>query len=324
MDQVFLLQQAQALARHRNFARAAASINLSQPSLTRGIASLEASLGVRLFERDRRGATPTAFGRVLLERAESLLRAHADLRRELQLLAGLERGSLSIGAGPYLAESLVAETVARMVSAHPQLTLECIAAPPNDVVAGVRAGNFDIGVAGGGDYHYEADFVVQDLTPLAVVFGCRPGHPLLRERRPTLARLLQFPLVTTRLRGSDALSALRARGLPADRRRRGESPDFSPNILVNSLGVARRIARGSDAIIPGFGATLAEDFEAGRLVRIEIAGRATETQQAVFHRRDRPLAPAAAAFIDTLRTVDAQMHKPRPKLARAAKSARRS
>lgn len=48
--------------------------------------------------------TPTPFGRVLLERGENLLSSEAELRREIRLLAGLEAGSLAIGAGPYASE----------------------------------------------------------------------------------------------------------------------------------------------------------------------------------------------------------------------------
>jgi len=49
--EIRLLRCALALAEHRNFARAAAALHLSQPSLTRSIQSLEAQAGAQIFER---------------------------------------------------------------------------------------------------------------------------------------------------------------------------------------------------------------------------------------------------------------------------------
>jgi hypothetical protein len=49
-------------------------MNISQPTLSRGIAALERALGVPLFDRTRKGALSTVFGRVLLERGEFMLR----------------------------------------------------------------------------------------------------------------------------------------------------------------------------------------------------------------------------------------------------------
>ena len=92
-----VLQHALALERHQNFARAAAALNLSQPSLSRSIAGLEQLLGVPLFDRGPKQVVPTVFGRILLERGAELLRGEGELRREIQLLAGLELGTKSPG-----------------------------------------------------------------------------------------------------------------------------------------------------------------------------------------------------------------------------------
>lgn len=307
MDQLYLLRQALALAQHRNFARAAESLGIAQPSLTRGIAALEHSLGVPLFERTRQGAVPTAFGRVLLERGEALLRSHADLRRELKLLADLEEGSLAIGAGPYAAETSVAEAVARTLRAHPRLRIECTIADPDRVIQDVLAGHLDLGVARHAGLEHESRLKVEALPALRIYLACRAGHPLTREDRPSLARILEFPLATTRLRGAQALLARTARTIKATDRSRDD--EFVPQVVVNSLGIARLIARGSDAIVPGTAAHLADDLAAGRLVKLDYRAAALETPHGVFYLRDRPLAPAASAFIATLRAVEEEARR---------------
>jgi DNA-binding transcriptional LysR family regulator len=81
------LRHALALAEHGNFARAADACHITQPALTRSIQSLEAALGVTLFDRRRGGVEPTAFGRLVLDHAAGLDMGSRELERELQLAA---------------------------------------------------------------------------------------------------------------------------------------------------------------------------------------------------------------------------------------------
>ena len=307
MNELRLIRQAIVLGRHGNFARAAEELGVSQPSVTRGIASLERSLGVRLFDRTRKGVIPTAFGRVLLERGEAVLRSEANLRREIQLLAGLEEGSLAIGAGPYPAEISVATAVARVASAHPRLRIRCTTVDPNQVVQDVLAERIDVGIARVTGLETDARLVVESFPPLRVFLACRPGHPLSKEIPLSLARALEFPLVGTRLRGSQAAAAAASsRGGATDP---GDPavPDFIPQILVNSLAVARLVAQGCDALFAGTAGILADDLAAGRLVTLDCDAPVLRTTHGVLYLRDRTLAPAAREFIETLRAVEAEV-----------------
>jgi DNA-binding transcriptional LysR family regulator len=299
-----LIRLAIALGRHGNFARAAEEMNISQPSLTRGIAALERSLGVLLFDRTRKGAIPTAFGRVLLERGESMLRSDTDLRREIRLLAGLEVGTLAIGAGPFAGEISVAKAVARVVSAHPRLRISLTVTDPEQVAEDVLAGRVDVGVASIVGFETEARLVVETLPPLRVYLACRPGHPLTKETRPSLARALEFPLATTPLRGAQALLASRVGA--ATVRDDPVVTNFVPQILVNSLAHARQIARDSDALFPCTAALLEDDVAAGVLVRLDCRVPAMQTTHGVLYLRGRTLAPATRMFIETLRAVEAE------------------
>jgi len=303
MNDLRLIRLAIALGRHGNFARAAEEMNISQPSLTRGIAALERSLGAQLFDRTRKGAIPTVFGRVLLRRGESMLRDDAELRREIQLLAGLEEGSLAIGAGPFAGEISVAKAVARVVSAHPRLRVSFNVADPDQVVQDVLAGRIDVGVASVIGLGNDARLVVEAFPPLRVYLACRPGHPLTREARPSLARALKFPLATTPLRGAQAALVANA-GATTDRG--SPTANFVPQILVNSLTHARLIARESDALFPGTAALLAEDVAAGHLIKLDCHAPAMRTNHGVLYLRDRTLAPATKAFIEALRVVEAE------------------
>ena len=196
-----LIRHAQALGEHRNYARAAESLNLTQPTLSRSIATLERQLGVRLFDRSHKGVTPTAFGRLLLERGERLLRDESDLRREMGMLSGLVEGTLAVAAGPYVAETSVASAIARVARAHPGIKVTFLSADPAQVVSDVLEGRVDVGVADIAGLDRDARLLVQSLPTKRVFLACRPDHPLTREPSPTFARALKYPLVTTLLRG---------------------------------------------------------------------------------------------------------------------------
>jgi len=72
--------------------RAAATLRISQPALTKSIQTLESDLGVKLFERRREGVIPTEFGKLALKHAQDMLLVESEFLRQINLLAGLGPG----------------------------------------------------------------------------------------------------------------------------------------------------------------------------------------------------------------------------------------
>jgi DNA-binding transcriptional LysR family regulator len=299
MIELRLIRYARALGKHGNFARAAKALNITQPTLTRSIHALERLVELTLFDRSHKGVTPTAFGRVFLERGEMVLNRESDLRRELRLMAGLEVGLLAVSAGPYLAETIVASAIARVARTHPHLRIRCSLADPVEVVGEVLAERVDVGVAGIFNLEKEDRLIVEALPSQRIYFTCRPGHPLTGEDSVSVARALEFPVVSTVLRGAHAALAVN-RGL-AKEDKGSQPPDVEPHISVNSVVLARLIARESDALFPGTMAMISDDVAAGRLVALDCEAPAMRTSSGVFYLRGRTLSPAAQLFIAALR-----------------------
>jgi DNA-binding transcriptional LysR family regulator len=298
------LRHALALGRYRNFARAAEALRLTQPSLTRSIAALEDSLGVRLFDRDKKGIEPTAFGHLLLERGAALLAGEADLRREIQHLAGLDVGALAVGAGPYPVEISVGTAVTRLLRAHPRLKIEVLTGRPDEIARKVLTGQFDVGIAGARLLGDVPRLHVEPVAPHKVYLACRPGHPLAAEHGLTLKRILQFPLATTLLAGA---AAAVAGADDSAGRLNAQTGTFTPAVHVDSLALARQIARDSDVLFPGTASMLVDDVRAGRLVRLDFHIPAMRTEYGILTLRSRTLSPAARAFIEHLRNVEAEV-----------------
>ena len=298
-----LIEQAMVLGQTGNFAKAAAQLGISQPTLSRNIAALEEDLGLRLFDRGRNGAAPTVFGRVLVERGARVLGEAQALRAELLAVAGLDTGRLEIAAGPYATEDPVAQAVAQLVNERPGLRVRVHVVDPDKVLDAVLGGDHEVGFGGREALPPHDQLALELLRPRRLLLACRPGHPLLRLR-PSLAQVLSFPLVGTLLKGSTA--AVVASGDAAgalDPARRG----FSPAIEVNSFDAARRIARNSDALFPATPTMLAADLAIGQLATLDFDAPVLRFRPAWVQLRDRTLSPAARRFIDIVRALEPKL-----------------
>ena len=78
----------QTIAKHEHFRLAAAELNLSQPSLSRSIATLEEELGVILFERKGRNVALTKSGKLFLEHVNRILDEVTIAQKQMQKLSG--------------------------------------------------------------------------------------------------------------------------------------------------------------------------------------------------------------------------------------------
>jgi DNA-binding transcriptional LysR family regulator len=300
------VRHALALARYRNFARAAEALHLTQPSLSRSIAALEEELGVRLFDRGKNGVRPTAFGELLLARGAELVEGESDLRRELQLLAGLEAGTLRVGAGPYPSEISVGTAVARLIAKYPRLKVQVVSAGPDEVIRAVLGGQLDAGVGNPQAVAETPRLGYEPLPSHRIYFACRPTHPLAGRRDLSLPEILKFGLAASLFVGAPAKMAAEVGGRGAGSFDES-SGLFLPSIFVNSLSLARRIARESDAIYPATASMLAPDLAAGTLVPLDFHVPEMKTDYGVLTLADRSPAPATVAFIELVREVEAEI-----------------
>lgn len=122
---------------------AAAKLHVSQPSLSAQLAEVEADLGVALFHRDRRGATPTEEGREIVRRARLILRDMADLRAAASG-GGAFVGRLRLGVLPSISPYLLPNVVKRLHSDYQDLRLVVREESTRDLDEGLRSGRLDM------------------------------------------------------------------------------------------------------------------------------------------------------------------------------------
>ena len=109
-----------------SFSRAARTLSITQPTVSRRLAELEAMFGEPLFVREVHGATLTSFGERLLEPARRMAEASADVER---IASGAERGPrgvVRITAPPGIAHALVAPFAAELRTRLPEIELQVV------------------------------------------------------------------------------------------------------------------------------------------------------------------------------------------------------
>jgi DNA-binding transcriptional LysR family regulator len=145
-DQLKLMESAIILAEELNFSRAARRLHISQPTLTKQIAELEARLGVLLFNREHQIVSLTDAGRAYIEHAR-LCVFHG--KRAVQAVHAGARESeslLSVGRSPYIDPFLVSTLLTVRLPLFPDLKLDLPSRFSLDLVHDVLAGILDLAV----------------------------------------------------------------------------------------------------------------------------------------------------------------------------------
>jgi DNA-binding transcriptional LysR family regulator len=116
------LRLLQAVAKWGSMAKAAKQLHVSQPAVSKGIADLEHTLGVRLLDRIATGVEPTPYGRALLRRGVAIFDELRQGVKEIEFLADSAVGELRIGCGEPMASGLVPIIIDRLTREHPGIT----------------------------------------------------------------------------------------------------------------------------------------------------------------------------------------------------------
>lgn len=236
------LQSFVEVARLGNFTRAAEQLHLAQPSLSRQIAALEQDLGAELFRRARGRSTLTPAGESLLPLARRMLADAESVRRELAELAGLQRGSVRLGATPTLCVSLVAEVLSAFHTAYPGIELHLSEQGSRRLLDELAGGELDLALITTSDAASTERFTVAPLLveELVVISSSRTA-PLTERDTMRLADVARLPQIAFSSsydlrRTTDA--AYRAIGATPDAVVEGAEMDAVLRFVERGIGVA--------------------------------------------------------------------------------------
>ena len=252
------------LAECLSFTQAAAVHSVSQTAISQYIASLEAKLQVRLFNRNAHAVSLTDAGAFLYERVTFLLRYESDTKRRLTAIAEQYSGYVKVGIGMY--ESRHTEDFfSRFLIAHPEIKVDIFQFPYGELTEKLKSGQLDVILA---NVLCEQAFAKEDILsrPMFESFNYLVADRAIAEKYPEgdAVAMLQNECLVTNCEdtGPNSMDMLRQMLL----REFGIVPErFSQTNSTNAQMLMVR-ARHGVAIVPDIVPEARED----NLVRIKM------------------------------------------------------
>ena len=180
------------VVRSGSISEAAARLSVSPSAVSRQVATLEALLGVPLFERHARGMAPSAAGELLAAHARRGALEADRVVSDIQALQGLRRGLVRLGSSSGFAIEFLPRVMAEFRARHPGIVFHLRVVAPAQVTAAVRNGEVDIGLTY--SRAAEHDIEVRHMQAAPVYAIMRADHPLARFPSVTLAQMHPHPV----------------------------------------------------------------------------------------------------------------------------------
>ncbi len=175
-----------AVARYKNFSKAAESLYIGQPALSRRISALERQLGVQLFLRSNKAVELTKAGEILREEAQHIIEQLEQLEEKMQAAEQGVTGSIRVTTMGHLSDRVL-QVIKRTIAALPDCEVELDVLIPNEQGDGMQPSDADVSFRLG---MYSEDKTIQNhvipLEDAPFSFLLPVDHPLARltEIRP--------------------------------------------------------------------------------------------------------------------------------------------
>jgi LysR family cys regulon transcriptional activator len=176
--------------------KAAESLYISQPGISKQIKQLEDELGVQIFVRNgKRIVAVSEPGKAVLEIAQRMLHDAGNLKQVAQEFHSQDTGTLILATTHTQARYALPPVVKQFIKRYPKVKLGLHQGNPTQIAEQVLSGEADIGIATESLSNYDKLLTLPcfEWHHCVVV---PPKHPLLNEKKLTLAKLAQYPIVT--------------------------------------------------------------------------------------------------------------------------------
>lgn len=185
------LRQFLVVAEMENFTRAAESIGLSQPALSRSISRLEEDLGQPVFQRQSRKVVLTDAGNLLLSRAQQILAIVEDTKAEIS--DDGESGRIRLAAIPTIAPFYLPSLLQRFAKEHAKASVTVQEDTTDNLMKRCTQGEIDLAIVA---LPITAKYLeVETLFEEELLLVLAPGHPLARRKQIRFSDIEPLPFV---------------------------------------------------------------------------------------------------------------------------------
>lgn len=276
-----------AVARLKNFSRAAEQCHVAQPSLSQQIMKLEDELGEKLFERTKREVALTSAGEVLKAHAERVL-SQVDLAsEEVRELRGLVRGRVVLGVLPTVAPYFLPQRLRAFTAKFPAVEVVINEDTTDHLAAALLAKELDLAIV---SLPVErVGLVAEEFFHEKLLVALPAGHALAKKRRLALNDLEQEAFILMKeghCLSGQALQFCQLKG-------------FAPRVSFRSAQIETVLA----FVSTGWGVSVVPEMACERptpgVCYRALAGM--KRSIGIIHREARTLSHAGRALLEFLR-----------------------
>ncbi|TGD70387.1 LysR family transcriptional regulator [Salmonella enterica subsp. enterica serovar Poona] len=282
-----------AVAQQGTLGRAAETLNLSQPALSKTLNELEQLTGTRLFERGRLGAQLTVPGEQFLTHAVKVLDALNTAGQALNRKEDASADVVRVGALPTAALGILPAAIGRFHQQQKSTSLQVATMNNTMLLAGLKSGEIDLGIGRMSDPELMGGLNYELLFLESLKLVVRPGHPLLQETI-TLSRVMEWPVVvspkgTVPRQNAEALLQSQGCIMPAG------------CIETLSASLSRQLTVDYDYVWFVPSGAVKEDLRQATLVSLPVPTQSAGEPIGILTRVDIPLSTGAQMLIAAIR-----------------------
>ncbi|RAU37806.1 LysR substrate-binding domain-containing protein [Enterobacter sp. ECC-175] len=282
-----------AVAQQGTLGRAAETLNLSQPALSKTLNELEQLTGTRLFDRGRLGAQLTLVGEQFLTHAVKVLDALNTAGQALNRKEPQANDIVRIGALPTAALGILPAVIGQFHKQQKETTLQVATMNNTMLLAGLKSGELDLGIGRMSDPELMTGLSYELLFLESLKLVVRPNHPLLHDT-VTLSRVMEWPVVvspkgTVPRDNAEALLQLQGCTLP------------SGCIETLSASLSRQLTVDYDYVWFVPSGAVKDDLRHGTLTALPVASPGAGEPIGILTRVDAPLSSGAQALLSAIR-----------------------
>ncbi|EOF5433025.1 LysR substrate-binding domain-containing protein [Salmonella enterica] len=282
-----------AVAQQGTLGRAAETLNLSQPALSKTLNELEQLTGTRLFERGRLGSQLTVPGEQFLIHAVKVLDALNTAGQALNRKEDASADVVRVGALPTAALGILPAAIGRFHQQQKSTSLQVATMNNTMLLAGLKSGEIDLGIGRMSDPELMGGLNYELLFLESLKLVVRPGHPLLQETI-TLSRVMEWPVVvspkgTVPRQNAEALLQSQGCKMPAG------------CIETLSASLSRQLTVDYDYVWFVPSGAVKEDLRQATLVSLPVPTQSAGEPIGILTRVDIPLSTGAQMLIAAIR-----------------------
>jgi DNA-binding transcriptional LysR family regulator len=287
-----------------NMSKAAALLNTTQPAISRSIAELERTIGVRLLDRNSQGVEVTEYGRVLLDGGAAVFDDLRQAVKNIRLLADPTTGEVRIGCSHFLAGSFVSAVIQRLFRRYPRIASHLVTAQADSLYRELSERNVDLLIAARWGSPIDERFEFESLFEDRFVVAASAQSRWARRRKIELAELVNEPWVLPPPRNiiaSLALESFRASGL-----------DYPRTIVITESPQVRLTLPATGPFLTMFAAAVLR-FPARRteLKALPVPLPIAPVPIGIVTLKNRTLSSVARLFVKQAREVANLLAKPK-------------